>query len=96
MAKQEKYYRSNKKKFNKKYSNFKEKPYYKKSKHRKHSNKTHQTSYSKKTDKKEIKCFKCGKKGHIAPSCRVKEIIENLDKGKHLKQQMINLIKIES
>ena len=81
---------------NKKYSNFKEKPYYRKSKHKKHSNKTHQNSSSKKNDKKEIKCFKCGKKGHITSNCRVKKIIANLDARKHLKQQMINLIKTES
>ena len=36
--------------------------------------------------KKKVKCFKCGKKGHIAPNCRVKEIIANLDIGKHLKE----------
>ena len=81
---------------NKKYSNFKEEPYYRKSKHKKHSNKTHQNSSSKKNDKKEIKCFKCGKKGHITSNCRVKEIIANLDVRKHLKQQMINLIKTKS
>ena len=95
-TKQEKYHRSNKKISNKNYSNFKEEPYYRKPKHKKHSNKTHQTSYSKKTNKKEIECFKCGKKEHITPNCRVKEIIANLDVGKHLKQQMINLIKTES
>ena len=52
-AKQEKYHKSNRKRMNKKYSKFKEEPYYKKSRHRKHSNKTHQTSYSRKTDKKK-------------------------------------------
>ena len=36
------------------------------------------------------------KKGHIAPNCKIKEIIGNLDVGKHLKQQMIYLIKTES
>ena len=51
---------------------------------------------TKKVDKEDIKCFKCGKKGHIAQNCRVKEIITNLDIGKCLKQQMINLIKTES
>ena len=40
--------------------------------------------------------FKCGKKGHIAPNCKVKEIIADLDIRKRLKQQMINIIKIES
>ena len=34
--------------------------------------------------------------GHIAPNCRVKEITANLDVGKHLKQQMNNLIKTKS
>ena len=42
---------------------------------------------------KEIKCFKYSKKRHIAPNCRVKEIIAKLDIGNHLKHQMINLIK---
>ena len=85
-TKQEKYYSSNRKRLNKKYLNFKEEQYFKKSKHKKHSNKTHQT-YSRKTDKKKkVKCFKCGKKGHIAPNYRVKEIIANLDIGKHLKE----------
>lgn len=50
----------------------------------------------KKKDKEDIKCFKCGKKGHIAPNSKVKEIIANLDITKHLKKQMINLIKTES
>ena len=76
----------------KKYSNFIEEPYYRKSKHKKHSN---ENSSSKKKDKKYIKCFKCGKKGHIAPNCKVKEIIADLDIGKCLKKQMINIINTE-
>ena len=32
----------------------------------------------------------------MAPNCKIKEIIVDLDVGKCLKQQMINLIKIES
>ena len=51
---------------------------------------------SKKLDKEDVKCFKCGKKRHMAPNCKIKEIIVDLDVGKCLKQQMINLIKIES
>ena len=34
--------------------------------------------------------------GHIAPNCKVKEIIADLDIGKFLKKQMINLIKTDS
>ena len=81
---------------NKKYSNFKEEPYHRKLKHKKHSSKTYQNPSLKKLNQKEIKCFKCGKKGHIAPNCKVKEIIANLVIEKHLKQQMINSIKIKS
>lgn len=43
-----------------------------------------------------MKCFKYGRKGHIAPNYRVKEIIANLGIGKSLKQQMVNLIKSDS
>ena len=34
--------------------------------------------------------------GHIAPNCKIKEIIAELDVGRRLKQQMINLIKTDS
>ena len=85
-----------KEKVHKKYSNFKEESYYRKTKNKKYSNKKYQNSSSKKIDKQDIKCFKCSKKWHIAPNCRVKEIVANLDIGKLLKQQMINLIKTES
>ena len=34
--------------------------------------------------------------GYIAPNCKIKEIIVDLDIGKRLKRQMINLIKTES
>ena len=95
-AKQERYYRSKKKRLNKKYSNFKEESYYRRPKHKKHSNKKYQNSSSKKIDKQDIKCFKYGKRGHITPNCKVKEIIADLDVGKCLKHQMINLIKTES
>ena len=68
-AKQEKIYRSKKKRSNKKYSNFKEESFYKKPKHKKHSNKKYQNFLSKmKVNKEDIKCFKYGKKGHIAPN----------------------------
>ena len=43
-----------------------------------------------------MKCFKCCKKWHIAPNCKIKEIITDLDTGKRLKQKMINLIKTKS
>ena len=85
-AKQEKFYRSKKKRLNKKYSNFKEEPFYRKPKHKKYSNKKYQNFPPKKKDKEDIKCFKCGKKGHIAPNCKVKEIIVDLDIGKRLKK----------
>ena len=39
--------------------------------------------------------FQIWQKGHIAPNCKIKEIIANLDIGKRLKQRMINLIKTE-
>ena len=62
LTKQEKHYKSNKKKSYKKHSNFKEEPYYKKQKHRKYSNKSQQNPSIKKTNKREIKCFKCGRR----------------------------------
>ena len=89
-AKQENFYGSKKKMSNKRYSKFKEESFYKKAKHKKYQN------TSKKVDKEDVKCFKCGKKRHMAPNCKIKEIIVDLDVGKCLKQQMINLIKIES
>ena len=79
----------------KKYSKFKEESFYKKPKHKKYSNKKYQNT-SKKIDKEDVKRFKCGKKGHIAPNSKIKEIITDLDIGKCLKQQMINLIKTKS
>ena len=58
--------------------------------------KKYQNFPSKKKEEKDIKCFKRGKKRHIAPNCKIKEIIVELDIGKYLKRQMINLIKTES
>ena len=58
------------KRTNKKYSKFKEEPFYRKPKHKKH--KKYQNFPSKKKDENDIKCFKCGKKGHIAPNCKIK------------------------
>ena len=84
-----------KKRLSKKYSKFKEESFYKKPKHKKYSNKKYQNT-SKKVDKEDVECFKCGKKGHTTPNCKIKEIIADLDIGKRLKQQMINLIKTKS
>ena len=55
---------------NKKYSKFKEEPFYRKLKHKKH--KKYQNFPAKKNDEKYIKCIKCGKNGHIAPNCKIK------------------------
>ena len=93
-VRQEKLYKSKKRKKIKKYSKFKEEPFYRKPKYKKH--KKYQNFYSKKNDEKDIKCFKCGKMGYIAPNCKIKEIIVDLDIGRHLKRQMTNLIKTES
>ena len=40
--------------------------------------------------------FQMWQKGHITLNCKIKEIIANLDIGKRLKRQMINLIKTKS
>ena len=68
--------KSKKKRRNKKYSNFKEEPFYRKPKHKKHSNKKYQNFSSKKMDEKDIKYFKCGKKGHITPNDKIKIILK--------------------
>ena len=53
LTKQEKHYKSNKKKSYKKHSNFKEEPYYKKQKHRKYSNKSEQNPSTRKQIKEK-------------------------------------------
>lgn len=85
--KQEKYYRSKhrKSKSSKKYSNYKgkKKQNYRKSK-----------EHLKRKYKKVIKCFKCGKKEHVALDCKIKEIIEDLDIGRSQKRlQMRQVMK---
>ena len=49
---------------------------------RKHKTHKYKSQYSTKPHKKEIKCIKCGKIGHIAPNCRRQKInvLSNPDK----------------
>ena len=58
----------------KKYKHYKEKPYknYKKYKSYKHKNDKPQIPTKK--HKQEVRCLKCGQKGHIAPNCRKQKL----------------------
>ena len=42
--------------------------------YRKSKSHKYKSQYPHKTQKKDIKCFKCGKIGHIAPNCRKQKI----------------------
>ena len=42
--------------------------------YRKHKTHKYKPQYPSRTHKKDIKCFKCGKIGHIAPNCRKQKI----------------------
>ncbi|KAK2370424.1 hypothetical protein QL285_083475 [Trifolium repens] len=79
---------------------------YKKRKHHYRKNKelsedkNYKTSKGKKkkfqNNKSDIKCFKCGRFGHYAKTCRVKQKINeihNLDISDQLKENLINVLK---
>ena len=71
-----------------KHKNLKEK-----SKHERYKGKE---NYFKKRFNREIKCFKCGQKGHIAPNYPFKKKIQNLEIDEDLKIQIIDLIPTDS
>ena len=68
ILKKQKLYRENRENPYKKFKNKKEKPY-KKFKRFKSQKSTDQQQNS---HKKEVRCFKCGQKGHISPNCKNK------------------------
>ena len=47
---------------------------YRKHKSHKYKSQKYQPQNSTKPHKREIRCFKCGQKGHIAPNCRKQKI----------------------
>ena len=49
--------------------------------YRKHKSHKYKSQYLPKTHKKDIKCFKCGKIGHIAPNSRKQKINVLYDKN---------------
>ena len=49
--------------------------------YRKHKSHKYKSQYPPRTHKKDIKCFKCGKIGHIAPNCRKQKINVIYDKN---------------
>lgn len=80
-SKKDKHYRKGKRKF-KKYKNNKkelEKPKYYKNKIK------DKNSQNKKKFKREIKCFKCEKNGHITPNCKLKQTIQSLEIDEDIK-----------
>uniref|UniRef100_A0A7N0ZTE0 CCHC-type domain-containing protein n=1 Tax=Kalanchoe fedtschenkoi TaxID=63787 RepID=A0A7N0ZTE0_KALFE len=83
------------KKGKEKYIPKKEFKHYKKKK-RKYSeeklNKKYQRKVNNKTDKRPVVCYKCGRIGHYANKCRMKDKIKNLNIDEELKDSYIEEI----
>ena len=64
--------------------------------------KTHRTSPKGKDitktalDKKNVKCYKCGKKGHFKSKCRVKALINTLQGNRQDKEELIKILELKS
>ena len=75
----------------KKRKNFQPNEHYNKTKRfSKKSNKNY-----KKFDKKKTKCFKCGKYGHFANDCKVKQKINQLQINDKEKEELYNLLELK-
>jgi hypothetical protein len=100
---QRKYTKHKKEKYNKqgriwkKKKNFQPNEYYNKNKKfSKKSNKNYKKYYNKKFDKKKTKCFKCGKYGHFANNCKVKQKINQLQINDKEKEELYNLLELRN
>jgi hypothetical protein len=100
---QRKYIKHKKEKYNKqgriwkKKKNFQPNEYYNKNKKfSKKSNKNYKRYDNKKFDKKKTKCFKCGKYGHFANDCKVKQKITQLQINDKEKEELYNLLELRN
>jgi hypothetical protein len=62
----------------------------------KKSNKNYKRYDNKKFDKKKTKCFKCGKYGHFANDCKVKQKINQLQINDKEKEDLYNLLELKN
>ena len=71
--------------------------YYNKNKRfSKKSNKHYKKYDNKKFDKKKTKCFKCGKYGHFANDCKVKQKINQLQINDKEKEELYKLLELRN
>jgi hypothetical protein len=81
----------------KKKKNFQPNEYYNKNKRfSKKSNKNYKRYDNKKFDKKKTKCFKCGKYGHFANDCKVKQKKNQLQINDKEKEELYNLFELRN
>ena len=93
--KREKY--DKQRRFWKKRKNFQPNEYYNKNKRfSKKSNKHYEKYDNKKFDKKKTKYFKCGKYGHFANDCKVKQKINQLQINDKEKEDLYKLLELRN
>jgi hypothetical protein len=81
----------------KKRKNFQPNEYYNKNKKfSKKSNKNYKKYDNKKFDKKKTKCFKCGKYGHFANDCKVKQKINQLQINDKEKKDLYKFLELRN